>query len=173
MIVNQKDLAALRPVEPYESTKRSLFGVSHGQSEAGYDVRVRQSVRFRPRLFGLLPFVSVDGGPWRLTRFALASTVEQFNMPDDLVGVVHDKSTWARSALSVFNTVIEPGFVGGLTLELVFHGRKPLDLEPGAGVAQVLFHELMTPAQYAGKYQGQGSAPTAARFTGRPYWDNH
>ena len=84
-------------------------------------------------------------------------------MPNNLVGYVKDKSTWARKGLSVFNTVIEPGWSGFLTLELVYHGSTDLLIPAGAGIAQVLFHRIERPASYAGKYQGQPDMPVGAR----------
>lgn len=69
-------------------------------------------------------------------------------MPENLVGIVHDKSTLARKGLSVFNTVIEPGWKGFLTLELVYHGSEDFHIPAGSGIAQVLFHELAIPALY-------------------------
>jgi dCTP deaminase len=62
----------------------------------------------------------------------------------------------------VFNTVIEPGWRGFLTLELVYHGLKPIRIPGGAGIAQVIFHEISSPAEYAGKYQDQPDRPVAA-----------
>jgi dCTP deaminase len=100
--------------------------------------------------------VSGDG------NFALASTIEEFQMPTDMVGVVHDKSTWARKGLSVFNTVIEPGWKGFLTLELVYHGRDILAIPAGSGIAQVLFHNTAFTASYDGKYQNQADQPVEA-----------
>ena len=96
-------------------------------------------------------------------KFALASAIEKFNMSPSCVAIVHDKSTWARRALSVFNTVIEPGWKGYLTLELVYHGRKKLHIPAGAGIAQVLFHLVQEPANYNGKYQKQEDKPVSAR----------
>ena len=90
-------------------------GVSYGLSEAGYDIRIKQSVILHP-----------------FRRFVLASSIERFEMPDNLVGIVHDKSTWARRKVSVFNTVIEPDWRGFLTLEIVYHGWKPLRIPAGA-----------------------------------------
>jgi len=84
-------------------------------------------------------------------------------MPNNLVGIVHDKSTWARRGLSVFNTVIEPGFIGGLTLELVYHGVSNLLIPKGSGIAQVVFHRTIEEALYNGKYQHQSTEPTPAR----------
>jgi dCTP deaminase len=91
--------------------------------------------------------------------------VERFEMPNHLVGVVHDKSTWARQGLSVFNTVIEPTWSGYLTLELVYHGNGELLIPAGAGIAQVLFYSLLHEASYGdGKYQNQPDEPVGAKF---------
>lgn len=147
MIINQNKLYDAKPMCPMYNTKLRSHGVSYGLSEAGYDIRIKQTVILHP-----------------LRRFALASTIERFQMPDNLVAIVHDKSTWARRGLSVFNTVIEPGFFGGLTLELVYHGIMPLRIPAGAGIAQVIFHELSERAQYNGKYQNQSTEPTRAIY---------
>ena len=149
-ICNGKALLAAAPMSPMIGHKVVEHGVSHGLSFAGYDIRIRQSVT-----------LSSDN------RFALASTAERFQMPANLVGIVHDKSTWARQALSVFNTVIEPGWHGdALTLELVYHGNGELHIPAGAGIAQVLFHRIEEPAQYSGKYQWQSAEPTPAIMEG-------
>jgi dCTP deaminase len=147
MIVNMEDLLNARPIVGMLSHKVMEHGVSYGLSEAGYDIRVQQRISFG-----------------RDQRFVLASSVEEFIMPRDLVGIVHDKSTWARQGLSVFNTVIEPGWRGFLTLELVYHGRHHNDLEipAGAGIAQVIFHKTTRDAAYNGKYQGQPDRPVGA-----------
>jgi deoxycytidine triphosphate deaminase len=42
--------------------------------------------------------------------FALASTVERFNLHDDLAGTVRDKSSWARVGLALQNTLLDPGW---------------------------------------------------------------
>ncbi|MGA0178872.1 MAG: dCTP deaminase [Burkholderiaceae bacterium] len=148
MIINGNALRAAAPLHPMLGDKQTAHGVSHGLSEAGYDVRIKQEVLLTPE-----------------HRFTLASTLERFNMPNTLVGVVHDKSTWARQGLSVLNTVIEPGWRGWLTLELVYHGNEPLVIPAGAGIAQVLFYKLAQKAHYAaGKYQDQPDHPVAAQL---------
>lgn len=118
-----------------------------GLSACGYDVRLDQMVRLEPG------------------EFSLASTVEQFRMTDEVVGIVHDKSTWARRGLAVQNTVIEPGWSGYLTLELTNHGREILSLPRGTPIAQILFHYLDRPTEspYEGKYQNQERGPQSAR----------
>jgi dCTP deaminase len=145
VIVNGEDLLEARPIVGMVDRKMKEHGVSYGLGEAGYDIRIKQEI-----------FLSSG------SRFALASAIEEFDMPDDLVGIVHDKSTWARQGLSVFNTVIEPGWKGFLTLELVYHGHNALIIPAGAGIAQVLFHKTTRDASYAGKYQHQADRPVGA-----------
>lgn len=162
MILNGRGLLTAAPIVDMIPEKRREHGVSYGLSEAGYDIRIKQDVRFDPDdPDGLC--VSVDSA-WRRGPFTIASAIEEFRMPNDLVGIVHDKSTWARRGLSVFNTVIEPGFFGGLTLELVYHGRSYLHIPAGAGIAQVIFHKTTDRASYDGKYQGQSTDPVHAIF---------
>jgi dCTP deaminase len=145
MIVNGTRLLAAAPLAPMRGSKIKRDGVSYGLSEAGYDIRIAQAVTLHP-----------------FKRFTLASTYEYFAMPPSLVGVVHDKSTWARRGLSVFNTVIEPAWRGWLTLELVYSGWGVLHIPEGAGIAQVLFHQIIEPAAYSGKYQDQPNRPVGA-----------
>lgn len=169
MIHNGPYLIQAAPIK--DMVDRKLVGpggTSYGLGEAGYDIRIKQTVRFRPghrdgsitvELFNdsLDKRTSIKNG-----RFCLASAIEEFQMPNFLTGIVHDKSTWARKGLSVFNTVIEPGWCGFLTLELVYHGEEDLIIPAGAGIAQVMFHETMAPASYNGKYQNQADKPIAA-----------
>jgi len=162
MIVNGASLLLAAPIKNMLSGKEREHGVSHGLGEAGYDITIKQSIDFRisqdPHIGRS---VRVDG-VLEAGSFCIASAVEEFQMPNNLVGVVHDKSTWARRGLSVFNTIIEPGWFGHLTLELVYHGTKPLFIPAGAGIAQVIFHKIQLPASYDGKYQGQADKPVGA-----------
>lgn len=140
-------------LEPFAERERTL-GTSAGLSPAGYDLRL------------VLPDDRREH--WLAPReFMLCATFEKFNMPDDLLGLVHDKSTWARRGLSVFNTVIEPGWHGYLTLELVNHGQNTIHLQAGQGIAQVVFHLLDQPTHEPypddGKYQNQSFGPVGAR----------
>ena len=99
-------------------------------------------------------------------RFCLAATREQFFMPPNVVGTVHDKSTLARQGLSVFNTVIEPGWRGFLTLELAYNGTQPLRLSRGMPIAQVVFSftDEVVERPYSGRYQDQGPGPQGPRL---------
>ncbi len=147
MIVNGEALLKAKPIVSMMNEKHKFNGVSYGLAEAGYDIRIKQTVWLHP-----------------FSKFKIASTIDKFAMPYDLVGVVHDKSTWARRGLSVFNTVLEPGWEGYLTLELVYHGWKPLKILGGSGIAQVLFSRIEKPAAYSGKYQHQADRPVDAIY---------
>ena len=162
-VLSAQTIRDLRIIEP--CVERGVFqGRSYGLSACGYDIRLDQDV--------WLNFTSdakTDAGrllPVMTPRFSLASAMEEFHMPDDVVGIVHDKSSWAREGLSVFNTVIEPGWRGFLTLELVYHGTSRLFLPKGTPIAQVIFHKLdhETEIPYSGKYQNQERGPQAARL---------
>jgi len=175
-IINGKTLFSKSPIKGMISDKINRHGVSYGLGEAGYDIRIKQTIRFHPSNMGPIvyryenvigegPMAIYDTAHYEQGRFCIASAMEEFDMPDDLVGVVHDKSSWARQGLSVFNTVIEPGWKGFLTLELVFHGSKELIIPAGAGIAQVIFSQLSDLASYEGKYQHQADKPVSSKFT--------
>lgn len=156
MVINKNALLELAPIKDMLTEKCAIHGVSYGMSEAGYDIRIKQDVSFIKGKLVLLDKKRAIG------NFTLASAIEEFQMPTNLVGIVHDKSTWARRGLSVFNTVIEPGWKGFLTLELVYHGSNTLVIPAGSGIAQVVFHKIACDAAYGGKYQNQENKPVHA-----------
>ena len=162
MILNGISLLEAAPIKDMLDIKERAHGVSHGLGEAGYDIRLKQEIVFQPENATNPAGVWVDD-KYRSGRFCIASAIEEFDMPPYLVGIVHDKSTWARRGLSVFNTVVEPGWRGFLTLELVYHGGDRLHIPAGAGIAQVIFHDLASPAAYDGKYQDQADQPVGAK----------
>ena len=145
MILPAQQLRLRKPLEPFVERCQS-HGLTYGLGPAGYDVRIRENIKLG------------------IGAFALASTIERFTMPDDLLATVHDKSTWARQGLAVQTTVIEPGWFGYLTLELTNHGYQELHLREGMPIAQILFHQLSEPTEqsYRGKYQDQMKGPQPA-----------
>lgn len=162
-ILSGQSIMRRRPIrDPEPRTEQNLGGLrfTYGCGPAGYDLRLasvtKQAVIDRGEMAGWW----IEPG-----QFLLASAVEEFQMPDDLLGVVHDKSSWARRGLALQNTVIEPGWRGFLTLELSNHSTKSLFLPRGAGICQVIFHLLDEPTfhPYDGKYQDQQAGPQEAR----------
>jgi dCTP deaminase len=82
-----------------------------------------------------------------MTRFllhpgslALVPTLEWIRLPDNILGTVTARSTWAREGLSIATaTLIEPGYKGIVTLELSNLGQIPIALYPGLTIAQIAF----------------------------------
>ena len=163
MVINGNSLLCLSPIKDMSTKKNQGNGVSWGLTECGYDIRIKQKVEFLYDNRGNRK-VFVDGKFYDHGRFALASAIEEFQMPLNLMGVVHDKSTWARQGLSVFNTIIEPGWEGFLTLELDYKRDGMLCIPAGSGIAQVIFHQIKEAAEYTGKYQNQADQPVEAIF---------
>ena len=163
MVINGKSLLCLTPIKNMSTKKNQDNGVSWGLTECGYDIRIKQKVEFLYDSRGNRK-VFVDGKFYDHGQFALASAIEEFQMPPTLMGVVHDKSTWARQGLSVFNTIIEPGWEGFLTLELDYKRDGILCIPAGSGIAQVIFHQIKEVAEYNGKYQNQADRPVEAIF---------
>lgn len=126
---------------------------TYGCGPGGYDVRVEFDNEDVDRIIGLQP-----------QEFRLASTIEHFHMPNDVQGEVKDKSSWARRGLTVQNTVIEAGWCGHLTLELINHSNEVIILRTGMPIAQIVFHLIYGKVEpYEGKYQNQERGPQGAR----------
>ena len=161
-IIDYNGNIPFRPLfDTFAHEKQVEGGYSWGCSCCGYDVRIKQDITLYPvTLWNLL----LKALGFQRPSFALASTLERFDIPNDLVALVADKSSWAREGLAVQNTVAEPGWNGYLTLELTNHGDKVIHLKSGMPIAQILFHQLTEPTQrpYQGKYQNQDDRPVEA-----------
>jgi dCTP deaminase len=110
--------------------------------------------------------VEVDEGDTFILHpgeFALASTLERIELPDDLVAFVEGRSSLGRLAIVVHATagLCDPGFEGRITLELSNLGKVPVALHPRMRISQIVLHEMKSPAQRpygserGSKYQGQ------------------
>lgn len=147
MIINKASLLRLEPIMDMVECKVRHNGMSHGLTECGYDIRIKQDVWLFPG-----------------RRFVLASSIEYFQMPNNLMGRVLNKSSWARRGLDAsMTTNIEPGWRGYLTLELRYMKLWPMRIRAGTGIAQVIFETLAENAHYEGKYQDQPNKPVKPR----------
>jgi dCTP deaminase len=74
-------------------------------------------------------------------QFILGSTVEYLKLPNDLLGYVLGRSSWGRLGLIIETSpVVQPNFLGILTLELSNLGTAPITLYPGSRIAQITLH---------------------------------
>ncbi|MBI2612054.1 dCTP deaminase [Candidatus Gottesmanbacteria bacterium] len=108
-----------------------------------------------------------DGDPFVLQPgdFVLATTIESFELPDDLLARLEGRSSLGRLGIVVHSTasVFEPGWKGKVVMELGNQGRMPVALYPGMRVCALTFEELSSPAEVpyfkkkSAKYVGQKS----------------
>ncbi|PWM64612.1 MAG: dCTP deaminase, partial [Clostridiales bacterium] len=94
-------------------------------------------------------------------QFVLATTMEYFELPDDLTAFVEGRSSLGRMGLFIQNAGwVDPGFKGEITLELFNANRCAIELKSGRRVGQLVFAKMDFPAlnPYSGKYQGQRGA---------------
>lgn len=166
-------------ITPYIDRKNEDQSPSHGMSSYGYDITLGCTFKTyrEPRsMFTSIERLTLQPGKindedFNTTKihnpedafilgpgeFCLAESGEVFNMPSNVVGVVKHKSTFARMGIDVFaGTVLEPGWVGILTLEIVNKSSRPVALYPYRGIAQVMFEGCEpcdNPYRKNGKYQ--------------------
>ena len=162
-------------IEPFESGQvRDVANkrvISYGTSSYGYDVRCSthfkvftniNSATVDPKAFDEDSFVDVDGEVCIIppNSFALASTVEYFRIPRNVLTICLGKSTYARCGIIVNVTPLEPEWEGHVTLEFSNTTTLPAKIYANEGVAQMLFFESDEVCETSykdrgGKYQGQ------------------
>ena len=100
-------------------------------------------------------------------QFVLATTMEYFELPDDLTAFVEGRSSLGRMGLFIQNAGwVDPGFHGEITLELFNANRCAIELQTGRRVGQLVFAKMDSAAlnPYRGKYQGQRGATGSRVF---------
>ena len=162
-------------IEPFEAGQVRASGeqrlISYGTSSYGYDVRCSSefkvftninSATVDPKGFDEDSFVDVSGDVCVIppNSFALASTVEYFRIPRNVLTICLGKSTYARCGIIVNVTPLEPEWEGHVTLEFSNTTTLPAKIYANEGVAQMLFFESDEVCEVSykdrgGKYQGQ------------------
>ncbi|MFN8524067.1 MAG: dCTP deaminase [Chloroflexota bacterium] len=124
---------------------------------------------------GLTEVVDLEPGkPFFLRpgEFALGVTLETVTVPDDLVARLDGKSSLGRLGLLIHATagLVDPGWEGRLTLELMNLAPLPLSLFAEMKIGQLSYIQMTTPVDQpygAGglrsKYQGD-TDPTPSRY---------
>ncbi|MCE7698287.1 MAG: dCTP deaminase [Methanobacterium paludis] len=92
-------------------------------------------------------------------KFVLATSKEFIELPDDLAGMLHTRSSIGRMGILTHTTagLIDAGFKGEITFELFNCSDEIKQINLNEPIAQLTFHQLKTPAKlpYNGSYQGQ------------------
>ncbi len=158
-------------IEPFEDRQVRQGVVSYGVSSYGYDCRVGNEFKVftnvyntvvDPKNFDPKSFVDITGDECIVppNSFALASTVEYFRIPRDVLTVCLGKSTYARCGIIVNVTPFEPEWEGHVTIEISNTTPLPAKIYANEGIAQVLFFQSDEQCEISykdkkGKYQAQ------------------
>ena len=158
-------------IEPFVEKQTREGVISYGLSSYGYDARLAPEFKIftnvdnaliDPKDFSDKGFVTRIGDHCIIppNSFALASTVEYFRIPRDVLVICLGKSTYARCGLIVNVTPLEPEWEGHVTLEISNTTPLPARVYAHEGICQFLFLQGTGPCEtsYAdrkGKYMGQ------------------
>ena len=137
-------------ISPFISKQKRKGKISFGLSSYGYDARVSDDFKIftnvnsaivDPKNFKKNSFVSrtVDECIIPPNSFALASTVEYFRIPKNVLVICLGKSTYARCGIIVNVTPLEPGWEGHVTLEFSNTTPLPAKIYANEGAAQFIF----------------------------------
>ncbi len=158
-------------IEPFVEKQTRQGVISYGLSSYGYDARVSDEFLIftnvdndvvDPKSFSETSFVNrkTDVCVIPPNSFVLASTVEYFRVPGDVLVICVGKSTYARCGIIVNVTPLEPGWEGHVTLEFSNTTPLPAKIYANEGACQFLFLRGDQPcetsyADRAGKYMKQ------------------
>ena len=103
----------------------------------------------------------------------LLHTLEYIKLPPELMGFVNLRSTYARLGMALPPTIIDGGFEGQLTIELI-GGSFPVKLYAGKRFIHVVFAKLTSPVEkpYQGIYQGQRGVTLPKIFGAKKFGEN-
>jgi dCTP deaminase len=158
-------------IEPFVDSQMRTGVISFGVSSYGYDVRVGDEFKVftnvyntvvDPKNFDSKSFVDIRADVCIIppNSFALASTIEYFRIPRDILTICLGKSTYARCGIIVNVTPFEPEWEGHVTIEISNTTPLPAKIYANEGIAQVLFFQGDEPCAKSykdkkGKYQAQ------------------
>ena len=147
-----KKMALEGMISPFQENQVRMGKISYGLSSFGYDARVSDEFKIftdvdsalvDPKNFKSNSFVSRKSKECVIppNSFVLASTVEYFKIPKDVLVICLGKSTYARCGIIVNVTPFEPEWEGYVTLEISNTTPLPAKIYSNEGLCQVLFFE--------------------------------
>jgi dCTP deaminase len=158
-------------IDPFVDDQVRDGVISYGVSSYGYDVRVGNEFKVftnvyntvvDPKHFDPKSFVDITADVCIIppNSFALASTIEYFRIPRDILTICLGKSTYARCGIIVNVTPFEPEWEGHVTIEISNTTPLPAKIYANEGIAQVLFFQsddacTKSYKDKKGKYQAQ------------------
>ena len=158
-------------ITPFIENQQRGDNISFGLSSYGYDARVSNEFKIftnihstvvDPKNFSQESFVTKKEDVCIIppNSFVLASTVEYFKIPRDVLVICLGKSTYARCGIIVNVTPLEPEWEGHVTLEFSNTTPLPAKIYANEGACQFIFLKGDQPPEvsYAdrkGKYMKQ------------------
>lgn len=95
--------------------------------------------------------------------YYLVQTVEVVNTPQDLMPIVHTRTSLFRAGLLLLNSKTDPGYCGKLTMGLTNLSPFPVKLQIGARICNIIFHKIKgKTVKYRGQHQGGRVSPKKA-----------
>jgi dCTP deaminase len=156
-------------IEPFVDRQVRDGVVSYGLSSYGYDFRISEEFHvFRPGK--VVDPKKAKTANFRVVRekvhllkpgaTVLATTVEYFRIPRDIITICFGKSTYARCGILVNVTPFEPEWEGFATIAITNTSRAPVRLYANEGIGQLVFLKADRPCEVSykdkkGKYQAQ------------------
>lgn len=77
----------------------------------------------------------------------LATTLEYVKLPDDIFIMLFMRSSYSRLGLTM-STIVQPGYCGCLSVEMINNSFTPINLAVGARLIQALFMPTALPTKY-------------------------
>ncbi len=166
-----KGMARRGMIEPFGSKQVRKGVISYGVSSYGYDMRITDEFKIftninstfiDPKKFDPKSFVDYKGSVCIIppNSFALASSVEYFRIPRDVLVICLGKSTYARCGVVINVTPLEPEWEGHVTIEISNTTPLPAKVYAHEGIAQLIFLQASQICEVSyrdksGKYQAQ------------------
>ena len=132
----------LRVGELYEVSGQGFLGVTERETPemrlvATYEAGKAAKVSLKPHTYYLL------------------KTLEDVNMPENLLAIMTPRSTLFRSGVYVFGGQVPPGYQGGLNMGIYNYRNTDFRLEMGSRVVHIMFFEVKGEGNmYRGQWQG-------------------
>lgn len=137
---------------------------------AGFDVTAKEIHRFKepgkldfsnserkiPETEKVEPMKKDEGdnyGWWKLESGAYKVVMnEKVDIPEDLIGVAHPRSSLLRMGCTVGNAVWEPGYTGPGEFVLIVENSEGVNVKQNARLNQLTFEEIDETEGYDGIY---------------------
>lgn len=172
-------------ITPLDNGEHKSGKISSGLTSYGYDARVGRKFKLATNVFhgeidpkNISPksFVDIDVEGDYLSLppygFALAETVECFEIPRNVLAICVGKSTYCRCGLIVNVSPLEATWKGKVTIELSNTTPSPVRVYADEGIMQIIFLEAdeecyRSYADKNGIYQNQAGLTLPRVYRGR------